>query len=170
MSYDHPRDRFELRLKEIVDDTTPAADRRTRFESFLTGIVTSGLTPATARDRLELYLQQLSGRAAGGNVNVDTRIIGGIPLGTSVSLGWEPTKIILSYTWKDPEYVPPGDEDHPVFWETREYVLTGTTDITGEGDVVTFTSTGYTLNFQGTGFNDDPQDYTDFVVTAIGIT
>ena len=42
MSYENPRDRFELRLKEIVDDTTPAADRRTRFESFLTGIVTSG--------------------------------------------------------------------------------------------------------------------------------
>lgn len=66
MSYDHPRDRLELRLKEIVDDTTPAPDRRTRFESFLTGIVTSGLTPAEARNRLELYLTELSGRAAGG--------------------------------------------------------------------------------------------------------
>ena len=67
MSYDHPRDRLELRLKEIVDDTTPAPDRRTRFESFLTGIVTSGLTPAEARNRLELYLTELSGRAGGGS-------------------------------------------------------------------------------------------------------
>ena len=72
MSYDHPRDRLELRLKEIVDDTTPAPDRRTRFESFLTGIVTSGLTPAEARNRLELYLTELSGRAAGGTAPTGT--------------------------------------------------------------------------------------------------
>ena len=72
MSYDHPRDRLELRLKEIVDDTTPAPDRRTRFESFLTGIVTSGLTPAEARNRLELYLTELSGRAAGGTTPTGT--------------------------------------------------------------------------------------------------
>ena len=72
MSYENPRDRFELRLKEIVDDTTPAADRRTRFESFLTGIVTSGLTPTEARDRLEVYLKELSGRAAGGTTPTGT--------------------------------------------------------------------------------------------------
>lgn len=67
MSYDHPRDRLELLLKEIVDDSTPGTDRRTRFESFMNGIVTSGLTPAEARNRLELYLTELSGRAGGGS-------------------------------------------------------------------------------------------------------
>ena len=67
MSYDHPRDRLELLLKEIIDDSTPGTDRRTRFESFMNGIVTSGLTPATARDRVELYLNELSGRAGGGS-------------------------------------------------------------------------------------------------------
>ena len=67
MSYDHPRDRLELLLKEIVDDSTSGTDRRTRFESFMQGIVTSGLTPAEARNRLELYLTELSGRAGGGS-------------------------------------------------------------------------------------------------------
>ena len=67
MSYDHPRDRLELLLKEVVDDSTPGTDRRTRFESFMNGIVTSDLTPADARNRLELYLTELSGRAGGGS-------------------------------------------------------------------------------------------------------
>ena len=72
MSYDHPRDRLELLLKEIVDDSTSGTDRRTRFESFMQGIVTSGLTPTEARNRLELYLTELSGRAGGGSTPTGT--------------------------------------------------------------------------------------------------
>ena len=38
----------------------------------MNGIVTSGLTPADARNRLELYLTELSGRAAGGTTPTGT--------------------------------------------------------------------------------------------------
>ena len=227
MSYDHPRDRLELLLKEVVDDSTPGTDRRTRFESFMQGIVTSGLTPAEARNRLELYLTELSGRAGGGSpptgtisittngdhdvtsyatahvavpgitpsgtlnitsngthdvtnyataavnvpsgstLNFDSRKISGIPSG-AVNLGWQPDKLVVSYVWKDPEY-DPDDPDHNVAMTMHSLTLTGTTDITGEDDIVTFTSTGYSCNFQGTGFNDFPEDYSDFVFTAVGL-
>lgn len=66
MSYQNPRNRLELRLKEIIDDAATVSDPRTRFELLLACIVDSGLTPAELRNRAELYLAQLSGRSGGG--------------------------------------------------------------------------------------------------------
>lgn len=67
MSYSQPRDRLELRLKEIIDDQIgDVTDRRTRFDALLAAVVDPSLVPPDQRDRIELYLSELAGRAGGG--------------------------------------------------------------------------------------------------------
>lgn len=66
MSYQNPRNRLEVRLKEIIDNSAQLSDPRSRFELLLAAIVDSGLTPDDLRDRIELYLGELGGRASGG--------------------------------------------------------------------------------------------------------
>lgn len=69
MSYSQPRDRLELRLKEIIDDQIgDVSDRRTRFDALLAAVVDSSVVPPDQRDRLELYLSELAGRAGGGQI------------------------------------------------------------------------------------------------------
>ena len=68
MSYSQPRDRLELRLKEIIDDQIgDVTDRRTRFDALLAAVVDSSVVPPDQRDRAELYLSELAGRAGGGS-------------------------------------------------------------------------------------------------------
>lgn len=67
MSYSQPRDRLELRLKEIIDDQIgDVTDRRTRFDALLAAVVDPSVVPPDQRDRIELYLSELAGRAGGG--------------------------------------------------------------------------------------------------------
>ena len=67
MSYSQPRDRLELRLKEIIDDQIgDVTDRRTRFDALLAAVVDPSVVPPDQRDRAELYLSELAGRAGGG--------------------------------------------------------------------------------------------------------
>lgn len=67
MSYSQPRDRLELRLKEIIDDQIgDVTDRRTRFDALLAAVVDPSVVPQDQRDRIELYLSELAGRAGGG--------------------------------------------------------------------------------------------------------
>lgn len=67
MSYSQPRDRLELRLKEIIDDQIgDVSDRRTRFDAFLAAVVDPSVVPPDQRNRIELYLSELAGRAGGG--------------------------------------------------------------------------------------------------------
>lgn len=67
MSYSQPRDRLELRLKEIIDDQIgDVSDRRTRFDAFLAAVVDPSVVPPDQRNRVELYLSELAGRAGGG--------------------------------------------------------------------------------------------------------
>lgn len=69
MSYSQPRDRLELRLKEIIDDQIgDVTDRRTRFDALLAAVVDSSVVPPDQRDRIELYLSELAGRAGGGQI------------------------------------------------------------------------------------------------------
>lgn len=69
MSYSQPRDRLELRLKEIIDDQIgDVTDRRTRFDALLAAVVDPSVVPPDQRDRIELYLSELAGRAGGGQV------------------------------------------------------------------------------------------------------
>lgn len=69
MSYSQPRDRLELRLKEIIDDQIgDVSDRRTRFDALLAAVVDPSVVPPDQRDRIELYLSELAGRAGGGQV------------------------------------------------------------------------------------------------------
>lgn len=74
MSYSQPRDRLELRLKEIIDDQIgDVTDRRTRFDALLAAVVDPSVVPPDQRDRAELYLSELAGRAGGGSpVTMDT--------------------------------------------------------------------------------------------------
>lgn len=68
MSYSQPRDRLELRLKEIIDDQIgDVTDRRTRFDALLAAVVDPSVVPPDQRDRIELYLSELAGRAGGGS-------------------------------------------------------------------------------------------------------
>ena len=68
MSYSQPRDRLELRLKEIIDDQIgDVTDRRTRFDALLAAVVDPSVVPPDQRDRAELYLSELAGRAGGGS-------------------------------------------------------------------------------------------------------
>lgn len=67
MSYSQPRDRLELRLKEIIDNAIgDVTDRRTRFDTLLAAVVDPSVVPPDQRDRAELYLSELAGRAGGG--------------------------------------------------------------------------------------------------------
>lgn len=67
MSYSQPRDRLELRLKEIIDNEIgDVTDRRTRFDALLAAVVDPSVVPPDQRDRAELYLSELAGRAGGG--------------------------------------------------------------------------------------------------------
>lgn len=67
MSYSQPRDRLELRLKEIIDNAIgDVTDRRTRFDALLAAVVDPSVVPPDQRDRAELYLSELAGRAGGG--------------------------------------------------------------------------------------------------------
>lgn len=69
MSYSQPRDRLELRLKEIIDDQIgDVTDRRTRFDALLAAVVDPSVVPPDQRDRIELYLSELAGRAGGGQI------------------------------------------------------------------------------------------------------
>lgn len=69
MSYSQPRDRLELRLKEIIDDQIgDVSDRRTRFDALLAAVVDPSVVPPDQRDRIELYLSELAGRAGGGQI------------------------------------------------------------------------------------------------------
>lgn len=80
MSYSQPRDRLELRLKEIIDDQIgDVTDRRTRFDALLAAVVDSSVVPPDQRDRLELYLSELAGRA-GSPITMQTL---NLTLGTS---------------------------------------------------------------------------------------
>lgn len=258
MSYQNPRNRLEVRLKEIIDNSAQISDPRSRFELLLAAIVDEDLSPNDLRDRIELYLGQLGGRASGGgitpsgtvtitsngthnveqykyasvavtpvtesysytlgatggqiinllptpgssfnkvtlvrddtiikpeNIKKDITILG--VTGTydaggllrydsrqlactgshTVTLGWQPEHIIVSYAYKDP-YYDPGDPDQD---EMVNYHLdlTQTTDITGEDDYVTFTSTGYTFVSTGTGFNDYPEAYSKLTFTAMSVS
>lgn len=260
MSYQNPRNRLEVRLKEIIDNSAQISDPRSRFELLLAAIVDEDLSPDDLRDRIELYLGQLGGRASGGgitpsgtvpitanglhnvaqyeyanvqvpatpdtqeliftisstgsashiitppagylyskvtlvrdddvfkaeNIKKDVTIYG--VTGTydaggllrydsrqlactgshTVTLGWRPEHIIVSYAYKDP-YYDPGDPDQD---EMVNYHLdlTQTTDITGEDDYVTFTSTGYTFVSMGTGFNDYPETYSKLTFTAMAVS
>lgn len=68
MSYSQPRDRLELRLKEIIDNEIgDVTDRRTRFDTLLAAVVDPSVVPPDQRDRAELYLSELAGRAGGGS-------------------------------------------------------------------------------------------------------
>lgn len=84
MSYSNPRDRLELRLKEIIDNTIlDSADRRTRFDAFLAAIVDPELAPGADRNRIEMYLEELTGRAGGGlNLQAKTVFLGASAPGT----------------------------------------------------------------------------------------
>ena len=258
MSYSQPRDRLELRLKEIIDNEIgDVSDRRTRFDALLAAVVDPSVVPPDQRDRAELYLSELAGRAGGGitpsgtvtitsngthnveqykyasvavtpvtesysytlgatggqiinllptpgssfnkvtlvrddniikpeNIKKDVTILGvtgtydagGLLLYDSrqlacigshtVTLGWRPEHIIVSYAYKD-LYYDPGDPDQD---EIVNYHLdlTQTTDITGEDDYVTFTSTGYTFVSTGTGFNDYPEAYSKLTFTAMSVS
>lgn len=251
MSYSQPRDRLELRLKEIIDNAIgDVTDRRTRFDTLLAAVVDPSVVPPDQRDRAELYLSELAGRAGGGiipsgtvpitanglhnvaqyeyanvqvpaapdtqdliftisstgsasriitppagylyskvtlvrdddvfkaeNIKKDVTIYG--VTGTydaggllrydsrqlactgshTVTLGWRPDHIIVSYAWNDDGNIVDYHLD-----------LNQTTDITGEGDYVTFTSTGYTFVSVGTGFNDYPQDYSKLTFTAMAVS
>lgn len=249
MSYSQPRDRLELRLKEIIDNAIgDVTDRRTRFDALLAAVVDPSVVPPDQRDRAELYLSELAGRAGGGitpsgtvtitsngthnveqykyasvavtpvtesysytlgatggqiinllptpgssfnkvtlvrddtiikpeNIKKDITILG--VTGTydaggllrydsrqlactgshTVTLGWRPDHIIVSYAWNDDGNIVDYHLD-----------LDQTTDITGEGDYVTFTSTGYTFVSVGTGFNDYPQDYSKLTFTAMAVS
>lgn len=249
MSYSQPRDRLELRLKEIIDNAIgDVTDRRTRFDTLLAAVVDPSVVPPDQRDRAELYLSELAGRAGGGitpsgtvtitsngthnveqykyasvavtpvtesysytlgstggqiinllptpgssfnkvtlvrddtiikpeNIKKDITILG--VTGTydaggllrydsrqlacvgsyTVTLGWRPDHIIVSYAWNDDGNIVDYHLD-----------LNQTTDITGEGDYVTFTSTGYTFVSVGTGFNDYPQDYSKLTFTAMAVS
>lgn len=249
MSYSQPRDRLELRLKEIIDNAIgDVTDRRTRFDALLAAVVDPSVVPPDQRDRAELYLSELAGRAGGGitpsgtvtitsngthnveqykyasvavtpvtesysytlgvtggqiinllptpgssfnkvtlvrddtiikpeNIKKDITILG--VTGTydaggllrydsrqlactgshTVTLGWRPDHIIVSYAWNDDGNIVDYHLD-----------LNQTTDITGEGDYVTFTSTGYTFVSVGTGFNDYPQDYSKLTFTAMAVS
>lgn len=68
MSYQNPRNRLEVRLKEIIDNSAQLSDPRSRFELLLAAIVDEDLSPNDLRDRIELYLGQLGGRASGGGI------------------------------------------------------------------------------------------------------
>lgn len=261
MSYSQPRDRLELRLKEIIDNEIgDVTDRRTRFDTLLAAVVDPSVVPPDQRDRAELYLSELAGRAGGGitptgtvtitangthdveqykyaqvavpaptpqtealsitigsvgnqiityypgygktysdvtlyrddnviapgNIKKDVVIFG--VTGTydaggilrydsrqlactgshTVTLGWRPEHIIVSYVWHDPDYNPE-DPEHDAYLVDYHLDLNQTTDITGEGDYVTFTSTGYTFVSVGTGFNDYPEDYSKLTFTAMAV-
>lgn len=82
MSYSQPRDRLELRLKEIIDDQIgDVTDRRTRFDALLAAVVDPSVVPPDQRDRLEIYLSELAGRA-GGETPITLRTLN-LTLGTS---------------------------------------------------------------------------------------
>ena len=73
MSYSQPRDRLELRLKEIIDNAIgDVTDRRTRFDTLLAAVVDPSVVPPDRRDRAELYLSELAGRAGGGVIPTGT--------------------------------------------------------------------------------------------------
>lgn len=100
MSYSQPRDRLELRLKEIVDNTIlDSTDRRTRFDAFLAAIVDQELAPGPDRSRIELYLDELAGRASGGaNLQQKTLLLGsGAPGDVTPDTGYDGlSKVIVN--------------------------------------------------------------------------
>ena len=116
MSYAQPRDRLELRLKEIIDDQIgDVTDRRTRFDALLAAVVDPSVVPPDQRDRVELYLSELAGRAGGGspvimrtlNLTLSTSDITGqrdAPAGTA----WNKVIIVKNINVLKPENIRAG--------------------------------------------------------------
>ena len=116
----------------------------------------------------DVTLYGVTGNLEGGTLRYDSRQLACTGSHT-VNLGWRPDRIIVSYAWHDPDY-DPDDPDHDVYLVDFHLDLSQTTDITGEDDYVTFTSTGYTFVSVGTGFNDYPEDYSKLTFTAMAVS
>lgn len=83
------------------------------------------------------------------------------PASFTRNLGWRPDGIDLRYTEEN--------EDDGSF-STVIWHLHDTGHLDEDNDVITFTSTGYTVSLMGTGFNDYPELYTNFIYTAYRIS
>lgn len=149
MSYNNPRDRLELRLKEIIDNSAQVSDPRTRFELLLACIVDSGLTPAEFRNRPELYLGQLAGRAAGGgtpNLQAKTVNLGsGSPATVTPDVGYDG----LSSVGFNTSGISAGD----IKLGSSILGITGTYDAGGSASF----GRQFTLTYRFTGSVDDPR-------------
>lgn len=111
----------------------------------------------------------LGSHSGGGSLRYDSRQIACNDNSEIVTLGWQPQHIIVSWSRVDPEYSP-DDPQYDVYIINYHMDLTQTTDITGEGDMVTFTPTGYTYTGVGTGFNDFPYNYSKLTFTAMAVS
>lgn len=100
----------------------------------------------------------------GGTLLTDVRNIVVGSSSTTVTLGWQPDKLIFSWV-----HYEAGGEDP--YYEQCYSVLTGSGSIVPGADTITFTSTGYTAVIDGTYWNDP--DYTpagEITVTAIKLS